>query len=248
MSIKFVNQVNFPILADVNHKVEVKLFPEVHSKAFIVEDLIPERERKIIFDSLSKANWLPVSVTGMSGNYVPGDEIGSYRASNYSPEYADVLWGRICEAFPRERVFTDEDPTDWDDHQVWEPVGVSPLLRFIRYENGGWLVAHYDAPYIQDDNVRTLSSLVIYLDADENIQGGATRYMFDPEPGVLLKDRDLSDWDRGALDEEVRYRLIPEAGTGVVFDHRLFHDAEKVIGVGHKTIIRTDILYRKVLL
>jgi hypothetical protein len=246
MATQFVNQVNFPIAEQVGHTIYPEPIPEVHKNALLLPNLIPESERNVIFDNLDKANWLPVSVTGMSGNYTEGDEIGSYRASNYTPEYADVLWNRIKEFLPAQRVFTEKDATDWDDHPLWEPIGVSQLLRFIRYENGGWLVAHYDAPYIESEDVRTLSSLVIYLDKDKNITGGATRYLKDPEPGVLLKDRNLNDWDRAATEEEVRYRFAPDAGTGVIFDHRLFHDAERVTGTGHKTIIRTDILYRKV--
>ena len=246
MATKFVNQVNFAIPAIEGHRIQGEAIPELHKKSVIFPNLIPEAERAAIFANLDNANWLPVSVTGMSGNYTEGDEIGSYRASNYTPEYANVLWERVKPFIPAQRSFTDHDATDWDGHELWEPIGVSQLLRFIKYENGGWLVAHYDAPYIESEDVRTLQSLVIYLDHDENITGGATRYLKDPEPGKSVTERNLADWDRGATEDEVRFRLTPEAGTGVIFDHRLFHDAEKVVGNGRKTIIRTDILYRKI--
>jgi hypothetical protein len=246
MVTKFINQINFQIPAVENNNIKSKHLLELNEKALLIENLIPLEERESIFENLNKANWLPVSVTGMSGNYNKGDEIGSYRASNYTPEYSNVLWKRIQKILPSQRVFTKKDATDWDSHPLWEPIGVSSLLRFIKYENGGWLVAHYDAPYIESDEIRTLSSLVIYLDNDTNIKGGATRYLFDPQPGVPVDQRNLEDWDRGAKPEEVRFSLAPNAGTGVIFDHRLFHDAEKVEGSGQKTIIRTDILYRKV--
>lgn len=246
MAIQFVNQINFDIPVLKGHNVSVTPLPELHTNALLIKDLIPDEEITSIFENLDKANWLPVSVTGMSGNYTEGDEIGSYRASNYTPEYSKVLWERIKDSIPSQRTFTAKDATDWDNHSLWEPIGVSSLLRFIKYETNGWLVAHYDAPYIESEEIRTLSSLVIYLDNDPKIQGGATRYLFDPQYGLPLEQRDLSDWDRGATEEEVRFRLVPETGTGVIFDHRLFHDAEKVYGQGQKTIIRTDILYRKV--
>jgi len=248
MGTQFVNQVYFDIPADIQHNVNAHSIPEVHEKAILFPDLIPEAERALILSNLDKANWLPVSVTGMSRNYKPGDEIGSYRASNFTQEYTEILWNRIKSAFPDVRELSEKDSTDWDGHVLWRPVGVSPLLRFIKYKDGGWLVAHYDSPFIENAERRTLSSLVIYLDKDPNISGGATRYMFDPEPGVPVEKRNLADWSRGALEHEVRYPLTPEAGTGIVFDHRLFHDAEKVYGSGCKTIIRTDILYEKVYL
>lgn len=245
MATQFVNQVNFSIPYG-EHKVEAKPFPELSKNALLVPDLIPATERQALMASLKDVNWQPVSVTGMGGNYSDGDEIGSHRASNYSPDYAGALWSRIKSFFPAVRVFSASDPTDWDEHALWQPFAVSSLLRFIRYEDNGWLVAHYDSPYIESEDVRTLSSLVIYLDKDPKVTGGATRFLFDPEPGKTVAERDLKDWDRAATENEVRLHLTPAAGTGVVFDHRLFHDAEKVKGSGYKTIVRTDILYKKV--
>jgi hypothetical protein len=246
MATTFVNQVNFIIPTLTGHEVDVQPYPDLDRTALFIPNLIPAYERDNILTSLAESNWQPVSITGMSGNWKEGDPIGSYRASNYTQEYADILWDRIKHAFPTVRVFTDADNTDWDDHEEWEPFGVSPLLRFIKYENGGWLVVHYDAPYIQSEDVRTLQSFVIYLQHDETITGGATRYLNDPQATIPVRDRKLSDEQRAAEEEEVRLRFSPDAGTGVIFDHRLLHDAELVEGDGSKVIIRTDIMYRRV--
>lgn len=243
MATKFVNQVNFTIPTQP-HSVAVSPFPELDASAKTIPNLIPENERTHILEQLKQSNWQPVSVTGMSGNWQPGDEIGSYRASNFTPEYATVLWERIKHAFPKTRVFTSADNTDFDDHEIWEPIGVSPLLRFIKYEDGGWLVVHYDAPYIESDEIRTLQSFVIYL--EDTIEGGATRYLNDPQAHLPITERDLSDQKRAADEDEVKIRFAPANGSAVVFDHRLLHDAEKVTGEGNKIIIRTDIMYRKV--
>lgn len=245
MVTKFVNQVNFHI-TPAQHATKLELFPELDSNAYLIPDFLPASEITSIQESLKEANWQPVSVTGMSGNWSPGDPIGSYRASNYTPDYAEVLWNRIKDQLPARRKFTSIDNTDYDAHVTWEPIGVSPLLRFIKYENGGWLVVHYDAPYIEDENVRTLQSLVIYLNQDEGIKGGATRYLHDPQHHIPVAKRNLSDQLRSARESEVRLRFSPSNGTGVIFDHRLLHDAEKVEGLGEKLIIRTDIMYRKV--
>lgn len=245
MATTFVNQVNFPI-ATVEHTVAVKPFPELDNNAFVIPELIPAAERETILTALAESNWQPVSITGMSGNWKEGDPIGSYRASNFTQEYADVLWNRVKDNFPAKRIFTDADNTDWDGHEIWEPIGFSPLLRFIKYTDGGWLVVHYDAPYVESEDVRTLQSVVIYLDQTETLQGGATRYMEDPQAGIPIAERNLNDQTRQATEDEVRLRFSPEHGTAVIFDHRLLHDAELVTGKGNKIIIRTDILYRKV--
>jgi hypothetical protein len=245
MATTFVNQVNFPIEA-TTHSVEVQPFPELDNNAFVIPNLIPAAERETILTALDNSNWQPVSITGMSGNWKEGDPIGSYRASNYTQEYADVLWERLKPHFPATRVFTDADNTDWDGHEEWEPIGISPLLRFIKYTDGGWLVVHYDAPYVESEDVRTLQSVVIYLDQTDTLKGGATRYMTDPQAGIPIAERNLNDQARQATEDEVRLHFSPEHGTAVVFDHRLLHDAELVTGEGNKTIIRTDIMYRKV--
>jgi hypothetical protein len=149
-------------------------------------------------------------------------------------------------ALPSVRTFTDTDNTDWDGHAVWEPIGVSPLLRFVKYEDEGWLVVHYDSPYVESDDIRTLQTLVVYLEQDSTLIGGATRYLTDPQALIPVAQRNLDDEKRPATEDEVRIRFSPEDGTAVIFDHRLLHDAEKVSGAGNKIIIRTDIMYRKV--
>lgn len=246
MAMKFVNQINFEIPVTEDHEAYVEAYEALDNNAWRIDNLVSPEEHDEIMRNLDAANWFPVSITGMGGNYTPGDPIGSYRASNYTQEYADVLWERIKGSIPRYRSFGPRDNTDYDEHELWEAVGVSPLLRFIRYVDGGWLVVHYDAPYVQDEETRTLQSLVIYLNHDERLKGGATRYLHDPQGEIPVRERELFDQIRPAREEEVRERFLPADNTGVIFDHRLLHDAERVSGEGNKTIIRTDILYRKV--
>lgn len=247
MAMKFVNQVYFDIPATPNHRLSAhEIREDIAPQTLLVHDLLSTDEASYIMDKLAAANWFPVSITGMGGNYQPGDIIGSYRASNYTQEFADVLWSRISHLFPTIESFSGNFPTDFDDHQTWEPVTVSPLLRFIRYRDGGCLVPHYDAPYIQDDDVRTLKSFVIYLDEDEDITGGATRFLHDSQAELPVQERELSDRLELATEDEVRVPVRPRTGSGLIFPHRVWHDSEPVSGTGAKTIIRTDILYKRV--
>jgi hypothetical protein len=90
-----------------------------------------------------------------------GRVIGSYRATAYDEEIAQLLWDRLAPSLPGFRTMNDYTATDWNDHPVWRPVGINPMLRFIRYEKGGALVPHYDAGFdFKDGRRHTLMSVV----------------------------------------------------------------------------------------
>ena len=68
---------------------------------------------------------------------------------------------------------------DHENCNIWRPIAISPLLRFIKYTNNGCLLPHYDLPsYVYPDGSKTMLSLVIYLD---NSIGGETQFILDPQ-------------------------------------------------------------------
>lgn len=243
-----------PFINPVDMKIPVSGFNNAHwvprddidRGAFIMEDLITKDESTYIMDFLAETAWQPVSVTGMQGNYEPGDPIGSWRASSFQEEYAQVLFDRLINFIPEHKICNDSTNTDWDGHSVWEPIGVNPLLRFIKYTDGGYLVPHYDASYVASDEERTLASLVIYLDRDPAVTGGAVQFLADPQAHLPVRMRNLEDLKEPAREEDVRISLHPKPASALIFDHRILHESQKVVGNGQKTIIRTDIMYRKV--
>lgn len=241
----FVNPVDMQIPVDETSDTVVIPRSDIAAEAFVAEHVVTEAERAYILDFLSQVNWQPVSITGMQGNYEPGDPIGSWRASSFQEEYAQVLFERIKPFIPAVRHFDEDAKTDWDHHEQWEAVGINPLLRFIKYTDGGMLVPHYDAPYVASDEERTLMSFVVYLDNDPGIEGGAVRFLHDPQADIRLEDRNLDDLADPASDEDVRLALHPTAGSALAFDHRILHESQLVKGNGQKTIIRTDIVYCK---
>jgi hypothetical protein len=143
---------------------------------------------------------------------------------------------------------TDLTPTDWwqknpTKARKWRAVGVSPLLRFMRYEKGGQHYAHYDAAYVYEDpKVRTLMSFVLYLTTNEN--GGATRFIRDGQHTVPILERNHADWDRPVEKDEVLLSVSPRKGRLVMFDHRLCHDVEPYAGNEPRIIIRGDVIYQ----
>jgi hypothetical protein len=211
-----------------------------------LSNLIPKDVCAMLRNELSLNSWLAVGLDGRSDHTY--DEIGNYRLSNYNEGLAQALWLRIqphMKSLKMDPWKTDaRTPTDHDMHELWKPVGVSPLFRYIRYVEGGKLVAHYDETFVASDTQRTLLSLVIYLTSNA---GGATRFIEDPQAGMNTLFMDFTDWLDSAKDEQVDMRIEPVEGSAIMFPHRVLHDSEPLLaGNPEKIIIRTDIMFEKV--
>jgi hypothetical protein len=191
----------------------------------------------------SKQAW-PVSVQGRRD--LPDARIGSVRATAWSPELAARLWGHVQPMVPSYREMSDTTPTDWFvplPHWRWRALGLSPVLRFMRYQAGGLHYAHYDAGFDYQDGRRTLMSLVLYLSTAAEGVGGRTRSIQDNQQSIPVWQRDHEDWPRPVLPEEVLLSIRPVAGRALLFDHRLCHDVEEYRGEGARIIIRGDVVF-----
>ena len=192
--------------------------------------------------------WVPVGRDGMRPGFdALRDVVGSYRATCFEPRIAALLWARLAGRIPMLRTIPDDTTTDRDGG-VWRAIGVNPLLRFIRYERGGLLIPHYDAPYEAPDGTRTLMSVLVYLgdDLDEH-EGGATRLLIDPQRNRPRCERDYTDWAAPEPTDSPRvlFRSLPRGGDALILEHRVLHDADKLVGDRPKLLLRTDIVYRR---
>jgi prolyl 4-hydroxylase len=122
----------------------------------------------------------------------------------------------------------------WDDeaeanalldqvHAVVPPVlsglrlaGANPRLRLYRYGPGERHGVHWDTVVELDGGVRSLVTLVFYLNDD--FEGGETDF------------------------PELERKIAPRAGRALLFQHRVLHEATEV-RAGEKLVLRTDILY-----
>lgn len=210
--------------------------------ALVLEQLLSERECLWLRDSYHEAGSVPVGKHGSQKNFDPTQESpASWRATAYSPEFAQVLWSRIAESLSPVRIFDGHAFTDWQHHPVWRAVGVNPVFRFIEYPTGGWLVPHYDAGYdFADGRRHTLMSLILYLD-----DHGATRLLLDGQRHLPLDERCHDDATQAATDHDVLVRVPSQTGTVFLFDHRLLHDAEPWNGPGRRLLLRSDIIFER---
>jgi len=219
--------------------------PVADGRGMLIENLLSRAEAAELREAALAQPWIPVGLDGMASSLQPGGEIGSWRASTFSPELAQALWTRLRGAVGDLHQLGPTSPADHTHDGTWRATGVNPLLRLIRYRRGGQLVPHQDGPYVDaDGQQRTLMSLVVYLGKSGSATGGATRFIQDPGEGLPLAERDLSDWTRAAREDEVIARVDPPPGSALVFWHRVLHDAEALSGDGEKLIIRSDITFR----
>lgn len=210
----------------------------------IHQALIPEDCQKLIKLMQQSTNVEKVSVQGRKD--VPDDRVGSIRTTLWAPQLAQQLWRKI-DHLTSIRNMNPLSATDWwqgnKNRTKWKACGVSPMLRFMRYEAGGQHYAHYDAGFIyENDSIRTLQSIVIYLTTTNN--GGSTRFIKDNQDDVAIWDRSHLDWTREVRNDEVMFKSHPEQGKMLIFDHRICHDVELYLGNEPRIIIRGDLVFQ----
>lgn len=95
--------------------------------------------------------------------------------------------------------------------------GANPRLRLYRYGPGERHGAHWDTVVELDGDVRSMLTLVFYLNDD--FTGGETSF------------------------PELDRCIAPRRGRALLFQHRVLHEAS-VVSSGEKLVLRTDVLYR----
>jgi hypothetical protein len=96
--------------------------------------------------------------------------------------------------------------------------GANPRLRLYRYAAGEKHGAHWDTVVELGGGVRSLLTLVFYLNDD--FTGGETDFL------------------------ELGQAVRPRRGMALLFQHRVLHSANPVHS-GEKFVLRTDVLYRQ---
>ena len=220
-----------------------RFYPEMGQAGLYVDALLSVAECETLLLEMTKQQWKKANVNGYQMVSDDSAIVGSYRATTYHPELAEMIWNRLAPFFPSIRMIDETVATDAENKGIWRPTGVNPMLRFIRYEEGGLVLPHYDSSYIQNEFKRTLSSVVIYLSDSSGFseeKEGSTRFIR-PHSHNSAYD----DWNEPAKEEDVLLSIKPKQGSAICFDHRLLHDSQAMISPKPKMIIRTDIFYER---
>lgn len=185
----------------------------------------------------------PVGIQGLS-NIKDNAQIGSYRKTIYDEPLANYLSKFIMSQLPDTVVTDAYSPTDTgtEETTLWKMNRVSPLFRYMEYEGGGEHYAHYDAPYVTDENTRTLFSGVMYLTTNASC---GTRILLDNQDHVKFKDRKTEDFK--CRNEKLATWVFLQSQENYVsiFPHGVCHDVT-VNSLDKRIIIRFDIECTKV--
>jgi len=101
---------------------------------------------------------------------------------------------------------------------------MNPRLRICKYNRNGIFAAHYDTPVFQD-GLRSIYTVMAYLNDVHDGQGGSTRFFSEIEPSSLP------------------IYVKPKKGSVVIFNHNIAHDGEELRG-DEKYIMRSDIMVK----
>lgn len=222
-------------LITMNPKIEntsESSFKNISHNIYKIENLLTNKEVENISNSVEiNGEWLKAN---MFGKITPNASIGSYRKSWYDIKFSESLLKRIS-SFPL-NIYTPNQNIQDDESEsyVWSLKNVSPLYRFIKYENGDSLVPHYDESYRLSNFSKTLFSLVIYLTE------GETRFFKENRNG-----HNYEDYENLADKLELKPYLVAKCNPGdaLIFQHRILHDSPIVLD--NKLIIRSDLIFTK---
>ena len=244
----------------------IPIYIPVMKDAGIIKHFLKKTEAdEINFFYQGAPQMSPVSVQGMQ-DIKNETDIGSFRTTSWNPDLADQIWNRLKyiryngDNVAGEEDFDEFSATDWWQdrkvavadserlsHATYRAVGVSPMLRYMKYRAGGKHAAHYDAGYIYPDTkFRTLKSFVLYFST--NITG-ATRLIEDGQGHLPVWERNHDDWTEDAKPEQVLFESFPVEGSMLIFNHRMCHSVGTFTPSNpseQRIIIRGDIIYEAV--
>lgn len=224
---------------------------QVADTAFVVENFLSEKDCDNIIAFMQMGpRMAPVSVQGNEDEL--DNRIGSVRTTMWNVSFAEQFY-KLFQRYglDMERIMSGRlSSTDWwqplpdgTTCTEWTSVAISPMIRYMRYQQGGQHYAHYDAAYMYPDNRhRSLMSIVIYLTTNET---GCTRLVYDDQMDKHIKNRVHKDWSREVNDNELAAVIKPVKGRMFMFDHRMCHDVSKYDGAeGDRIIIRGDLIFK----
>jgi NAD+ synthetase len=223
-----------------------QFIPGFGDSAFQIPTIFSRKECNRLILYMETKPWV---AAGIDGRAFPSNKqtgmLGSFRSSFYSPSLANAIWRRISPLMNIVRQFDSHSSTDFDDHMLWRAVGVSPLFRGIKYENGGYLIPHYDSSYSYSRTTKTLMSVVIYLTEQQRDTGGQTRFILDPQRYLPRTERSYRDSMTPVKACDILFSVNGLQGSAIIFDHRIRHDSSVLTSKHAKIILRTDIVFEQ---
>ncbi|KAI0846021.1 oxidoreductase domain-containing protein [Daldinia vernicosa] len=113
-------------------------------------------------------------------------------------------------------------------NETWRVSQLRHELGFLKYGPAQCFRPHCDGQFVDEDGARSYLTAHLYLNGDEDVEWGATRF------GV-----DFEHPREGKLD------INPTAGSLVIFQQRDMYHEGVIVTKGTKYTMRTDVMYEK---
>lgn len=191
------------------------------SVGFVADGLLSARECRQLIDTAEDAG-----LTSVAWEYKP-EYRRCCRAVVRSSALADTLWTRLQSVLVRADV-DGRVPVGFDVGGTWVPIGLNDVLRVSRYDKGGHFAYHRDTGFVYTDDVRSICSLLVYLNSD--FEGGCTLVQPSASPTA------------SPTHEMV---VHPRVGRVLCLQQDQLHCGQAVLA-GSKYILRTDVMFKRV--
>lgn len=161
-------------------------------------------------------------------------ERDNQRVLSQDKEFADILFSRISKHLDDNNL----KPCGFGTKGKWSPLKINSCFRYSKYVSPSvGFVPHRDATYIEDEDTRSILSILIYLNDD--YQGGST--IFYKTHNKRTMDQIVEDEMSFGYDERFQYK--GKKGSVLIFNHNMIHKGDQ-IHRGTKYLIRSDIIYK----
>eukprot|EP00301_Raphidiophrys_heterophryoidea_P007654 c12932_g1_i2.p1 GENE.c12932_g1_i2~~c12932_g1_i2.p1 ORF type:complete len:744 (-),score=168.89 c12932_g1_i2:1527-3758(-) len=214
------------VLEASNHPIECQDVPLDNGVCVLLKNFFSKQQARALRE-FSKA----LKFEDVGWEYDPG-----YRTCGRhlldSSLFATEIFSRLSRTLTRKHI-ENVRPFGFGNEGIWVPVAVNQRFRFSKYETGGKFSRHRDGSFVEHDDLRSVFSIVCYLnDQSANFTGGETVFY---------------EGEASSTSKEVA-RFVPEAGNVLVFTHDVLHEGlpiKTVLGEP-KFIFRTDVMFRRV--
>jgi hypothetical protein len=196
----------------------------------IIENLLSNDECQEILDKTANL------YTNLKMEYLTSDR-SAERFLNMNKSMATCIYDRIKHIVEEEHEKKHLKPYGFGTDGKWMPTGINQCFRHSKYESPSiGFTFHRDSCYVENLNLRSVLSLVIYLNDD--FDGGETLFVksnAERKIGQIVSEELTEGY-------EILYKFKPRRGHAILFNHDIIHSGMP-IHVGIKYIIRSDILF-----
>ena len=159
------------------------------------------------------------------------------RLLNMNDKMAKVLFNRLQHIVDAECKNKCLKPYGFGIEGVWKPCEINSCFRHSKYESPSiGFTFHRDSCYVEDVNMRSVLSLVIYLNDD--FEGGAT--LFVKPTTKRMVGQTVAEELQGGY--QFLQNFQPKKGWAILFNHDVIHSG-MLVTKGVKYIVRSDVIF-----